>query len=506
MLKNKIKLILSFVLPVLLIFTYALPLTAQTEEGNSLHDIVLQADLAEIEEAIAETNDINEHNFDNNTPLMIAAINSNDPAIIEVLIEGGADPNLDDDFTGRAPLHLAALENNNLAITKALVDGGADVNQKSQSDIIPLNYAVQYNSNPEIVQYLLDSGADINNVNIAGEFPIMQAIHNRQDVEPEILISMLLEAGADPNIGLKNDLHPLSSAINQRLDIEIIEKLIEAGSEVNFEDQFGETPLVSSANYRDLELMELLLDSGADPNMKNYQGYTALTAATSFDTSIEVVEMLLEAGVDVNATANNGETALMQAALFSDDPEIIKKLLEYGADPTIEDDEGRDALVYLGDNFRLKDDETLESILSGDLTVDEYAAAQAEEEERLAQVFADMDEADKQEIVDNFIADFEETIYEGSDALEKHLAPLIDFMGWDTETRSEFLSNTQEAYHDDDFTLEIHKKDYYTSGSNLVIRATMVEEYLGERYEDDIDFYFDLIDDNWYLYSLQEPN
>ena len=57
-------------------------------------------------------------------PLHLAAINSISPAVIEVLLDAGAD--LEDQVGGWTPLHAAALFSTSTAVIEMLLDAGAD--------------------------------------------------------------------------------------------------------------------------------------------------------------------------------------------------------------------------------------------------------------------------------------------------------------------------------------------------------------------------------------------
>jgi len=135
--------------------------------------------------------------------------------------------------------------------------------------------------------------------------------------------------------------------------LEIANKLIECGANVNAVNKFGQTPLsklcdtASDRNkFSDMDLVKVLLNAGADINLGN-----ALYEAADRDNT-ELVNFLISKGADVNQKDNKGNTPLSQAI---QNPKNYYKdymtkynanaiaLIDAGADLTLPNEYGRAA-------------------------------------------------------------------------------------------------------------------------------------------------------------------
>ena len=151
-----------------------------------------------------------------------------------------------------------------------LLKSGADANEKSEKvDFTALMLAVM-GGHVEIVKLLLEAGADPNasfGVAHVGFFtPLNIAV--RSDIKNRLeLIDILIAGGALLNPPPQFDESPLMSAIAMN-DIGMIKALLKRGSDVNWEDDFGNTALVNAITdgNRTANVVKILLEAGADPN------------------------------------------------------------------------------------------------------------------------------------------------------------------------------------------------------------------------------------------------
>lgn len=92
-------------------------------------------------------------------------------------------------------------------------------------------------------------------------------------------------------------------------DREALEQHILAGTNLNEKDPFGgSSPLISAAVFGKPDMAKLLIEAGADLDFQNNDGSTALISAAFFCRP-DIVRMLLDAGVDKTIRNNYGATA-----------------------------------------------------------------------------------------------------------------------------------------------------------------------------------------------------
>jgi hypothetical protein len=93
-------------------------------------------------------------------------------------------------------------------------------------------------------------------------------------------------------------------------DLEAIRQHIKAGSDLNvLEPSRASSPLITAAALGKTEAAKILIDAGADLNYQNNDGSTALHTAAFF-CRVEIIEALLEKGADKSLKNKMGRTAL----------------------------------------------------------------------------------------------------------------------------------------------------------------------------------------------------
>lgn len=263
-------------------------------------------------------------------------------SLIPILINAGCDPNAPD-MIGCTPL-MNALKSKFYDVMEYLLDGGADPNAPSgRKEEIPLIEAV-YENNQRAIQMLLDSkDCDVNRTNASNdnETALFIAIYLGRTE----LVDMLLERGADPNVGRgEHRPTPMHIAINAgaeqdaglHVPLMITELLLSFGGLPDGADQNGFTPLhIAAINDRD-DIMELLIDhdQGLNLDVKSDSAETPLMAAVLHGSS-RCAALLLSAGCDFttpdDVPADGPGSALVKRAFHLAFFPIVKMLLTAGA-------------------------------------------------------------------------------------------------------------------------------------------------------------------------------
>jgi ankyrin repeat protein len=222
------------------------------------------------------------------TPMVNAIINGHYDAA-GFLLDKGADPNLADK-SGRAALYAAVdmhtmpasnrpspdesgNDMSSLDLIKALVAHGAAVNAQLKTQ--------------QPYRTKVDRGNDT--MLTTGTTPILRAAKAGDTV----VVSMLLEKGANPNLATRNGVNPVmaaaglgtneSDAVGRRKTekdaIDSIELCLKAGVDVNAVDSRGQTALHGAAQKGWNQVVQYLADHGAGLDVKDKKGLTPIDAA-----------------------------------------------------------------------------------------------------------------------------------------------------------------------------------------------------------------------------------
>lgn len=277
------------------------------------------------------------------------------------LISRDADPNIPAS-SGWTCLHEAA-RSGNVEIMHNLIEKNSDLDSQDQSGWTALSLASGW-GHLEIVKILLDKGAD---PNVAGHDG-WTALHDASGEGHAEIVDTLLKAGADPERITK--IGSASTAIHCAMDNShrnVVKVFLDHGVNLESRNNWGRTLLNHCLTTDDVEIIDRLIESGCNVNSADHIGMTPLIHVAEHVPAF--VPKLLAAGADINRATFKGSTALQNAvynissrlgsvnatASPSDPPvtepseeekTMIHALLSHGADPFRLDNYGWSSLDW----------------------------------------------------------------------------------------------------------------------------------------------------------------
>ena len=253
-------------------------------------------DLRAMKRYIAEGADVNAPDESMNISPLVWSVSHGQIEATRLLIENGADVNIEDD-NGSTPLHSAAVFGR-AAVAKLLVENGANLQVRNDDGATPADALHLDWRTTNFIGGLM--GVEVEKENI----PVMQS--GRNEIAKLFGVKKFdSKAIASPN---------LSGAVFIG-DLAAVKRALTDGADPNAQDpQSGSTMLSIAALMGHTEIVALLLEHGADVNAKSRDGGTALHAA-AFLGRVETVKLLLEKGADTTLQNNMGSTAIEGAKL-----------------------------------------------------------------------------------------------------------------------------------------------------------------------------------------------
>lgn len=193
-----------------------------------------------------------------------------------------------------------------------------------------------------------------------------QTLHQAAAAGDVELVQKLLAQGADLNGRDKDGSTPLHEAAGNGW-VDVVRLLLEKGANVEATDASGRTPLHRAARWHSRLICEWFLAKGADVNATDSLGNTPLHASLAGNqVNRHLVEFLLAEGADVNARNEQGETPLHLAgrtgrtgAWPGQRAEAAEILLAHGAEIDATDKSGRSPLHVAVENAQGKTVELL---------------------------------------------------------------------------------------------------------------------------------------------------
>eukprot|EP00128_Syssomonas_multiformis_P007040 Colp12_sorted_trinity150504_noHs@22461 len=217
-------------------------------------------------------------------------------ALISLMLEKGANPNLPQSGCRKTPLHHAAIMSPDMC--RLLLEKGADPHARDSEGDTPLHIAAFW-GNLEVCELLIEKGADTTVCNKVGGTPL-HAAAEKQRTE---ICALLLRYNADVNVcDNKEGATPLHNAARQ-CEIEDWIRLIKDGTMVVESDQKRREFLRRMASECKLDTCKLLVEWGADLDARDKQGDTPLLIAAK-NLLEELCVQLLNSGSRADAQNN----------------------------------------------------------------------------------------------------------------------------------------------------------------------------------------------------------
>jgi len=292
------------------------------------------------------------------TPLHVAAA-LDDTTIIEILLNAGADIEIEEGSYGASPL-IRAIQYQKLVAAKYLIEHGADISH-TYWERTPLQEAV-WNGSIPIIELLIEAGAEMGGENntpldIAWSQESAPRLGRFEKITDEIQVDwlgkdtffLLFDLGADLSQLHVSPDDILVRATKNNLP-ELMKTAIQRGAQVKKKirnDSFGKSDYFGSpieipigrnlihlaAKFNALQSLELLVKLGADLAIYDPDGQSPFTIA-AYRNATDVLQYLLDKGISPDATNVNGIPAL-QYALRSASYEVVEILLRNRASPEL---------------------------------------------------------------------------------------------------------------------------------------------------------------------------
>ena len=268
--------------------------------------------LYEVREVAELTNVLNRNKcFESgDSPLTLAAKEGHE-AVVEVLLQGGANVNMLD-RNGKSPLHIA-VQLNDAETVQVLLDNNASANKHDSYGVTPLHVACE-RGYIEMVKKLLESGAEMIQ-NDKCEPPLIYAVNHGHDD----CVLELLKHSADPNVRDFRGTTALQIAVGNNY-IATVKHLLNQGASVEKEKLEDENLVCLAVLNGSVEITQALLQKGCSPSNFSTEEVPPIIAAAGIG-SADCLDIIINAGADVDTTDRRGQTPLQIAVMAVSDLE-----------------------------------------------------------------------------------------------------------------------------------------------------------------------------------------
>lgn len=198
----------------------------ETDPGLKLAAAISKGDASAVSQLLSANSQLANQPYKGVPPLLAAISGGAPAAVIDALLQGGANANLAS-AKGMTPLANAVLANRT-EVVASLLRAGADVNRPALHLMTPLHYAVNLSDSAAAVAMITLLGGAKPKVDAqddGGQSPLQRAVGraaNQGDDKTAPVVEALLKLGANPNLTYSfgestTQVSPLSLAQQLRL-------------------------------------------------------------------------------------------------------------------------------------------------------------------------------------------------------------------------------------------------------------------------------------------------
>jgi ankyrin repeat protein len=352
------------------ILTYGADIEAKNpSKATALAHFSYSGNYEVVKSLLEQAADVNSRSTDG--PALFVAASKGFDKIVELLLEKEADVNATGS-RGATALGNAALAGHTTTVKLLLTQPKIELNVTNSAHFTALADACTH-SHEGVAIALIQAGADLEIVDSFGYGPLHSAaLNGATNIVKELLrrpginlqwrgrdgwtalaeaarqghediVELLLDHGADPNIGGETDMRtPLHLAAGNG-NAKIVKLLLEKGkADTEITSNEGYTALINAAENAHLKVVEALIEHGANANRAEVgkELWSPLKFATRGGGKVakDLIRVLVLRGkADVNYQPGRvGTTALLEA-VHCHRPDLVSELLKLGADANLTD-------------------------------------------------------------------------------------------------------------------------------------------------------------------------
>ena len=293
-----------------------------------------------------------------NETALFYALHSNNLPLIVLLVESGANVN-HINIHNRSLIQETIIASNN-RLVNYLISQSKNISNEDKYGNNLIFDAIS-NGNKEIISLVASlPEVDINHINHEGNTVLQQEVVLRNNN----LAIDLMQLGADPTIQDKNGKNFLFYTVSKGFkNVEILEKAVELGCDINTRSSDNTTILIESINHflntpnenleekeNHLLMIKELIAKGVEIEAVDDKNETAFYAATrSADTKLIDI-FINDKNISINHQNIHGETVLSVLILMGvANIKTIIRFLNHNANPNIKNKNGKNCIEILSD-------------------------------------------------------------------------------------------------------------------------------------------------------------